>query len=336
MTSDKSCCADSDSATSVEHSFPDLRADYSPVEDTQESFWPSFADIMMVVVMIFLISTAFLIIRNWGLTQELTQTIESEQQATQQVQTTLEENLTLEERLAALENLLSVSQLQNMRTEDEKEKVVEELKTLVEQLTRSSDVAATLETRLEDKTKEIQALISKLDLLDKEFKQAQQEVIGKNEKIIAQEKDLASSRKAIVSLEAARDQRNKAVDQAQSQIVLSEESLALLREEYVELQSKYDKLVRPARTTKGKYVVSLRYQRNNGADVIELKTPKNNAFENHSLKQLHEILAGLKEKYGEALYIRIIFPDNNKLTYKEAWGFTNDILNQYDYYYQKR
>jgi len=50
--------------------FPDLLN--IDQEGGGENFWPSLTDIMMVIVMIFLISTATLIIRNWSLVKDLT------------------------------------------------------------------------------------------------------------------------------------------------------------------------------------------------------------------------------------------------------------------------
>ena len=46
-----------------------------------DSFWPSFTDIMMVVVMIFMIASTVLMLRNWELVRELRATIEAEHQA---------------------------------------------------------------------------------------------------------------------------------------------------------------------------------------------------------------------------------------------------------------
>ena len=46
-----------------------------------DSFWPSFTDIMMVVVMIFMIASTVLMLRNWELVQKLRATIEAEHAA---------------------------------------------------------------------------------------------------------------------------------------------------------------------------------------------------------------------------------------------------------------
>ncbi|HGG58931.1 MAG TPA: hypothetical protein ENK26_03315 [Gammaproteobacteria bacterium] len=316
--------------------FPDLRAGHSPLSVGEDSFWPSFTDIMMVVVMIFLISTAFLIIRNSGLTQQLTQTLESERKAAEQAKLRLEQNLTLEERILALENLLSIAQLDRVRTEEEKAKLKKRLGELTEQLSQTASAADALKQQLNDKTREIQDMISQLDQLESELSRARKEVDLKARALRSREVELAAARTSIEGLKSAQHQQAREIEQARSRQRISEESLARLRDEYASLETKYQKLVKPARTSKGKYVVSLRYHRNNGEHVIELKQPDDTQFSRYSIKRMHELLSSLKSEYDDKLYIRIIFPDNSDLTYKEAWNFTNEILNKYDYYYQDR
>ena len=52
-----------------------------------------------------------------------------------------------------------------------------------------------------------------------------------------------------------------------------------------------------------------------------------------SKKQLHSRLAKLKKQYGKNLYIRLIFPEDSRLSYNDAWKFSKDILGKYDYYH---
>ncbi len=67
----------------------------------ENSFWPSFTDIMMVVTMIFLMATSLLVVRNWQLVAELQESITAERIASQLIESTSQENVTLEERLAS-------------------------------------------------------------------------------------------------------------------------------------------------------------------------------------------------------------------------------------------
>lgn len=322
-------------------SFPNLANPSDGESHSDESFWPSFTDIMMVVVMIFLISTASLIIKNWGLTQELTNTIESEQVARQAAQITLAENMTLEERLAALENLLSVTQLSRMRTEEEKKNLRAELEQLTEDLTRSTDIAATLEAKLNTKTNEIREILKNLTGIESELDQAKLEVNSRSDELQQSRAELSKTQNnlnaakgTITALETSQRLRQKEIASTKTQFDISEEQLARLRDEYTALESKYNKLVRPARTSKGKYVVSLRYQKFGSRKTIELKTDEAGDYKTVNESDMHKELGSLKQKLGDKLYIRIIFPEENKLSYQEAWKFTSDILNKYDYYQQ--
>ena len=47
----------------------------------ENSFWPSFTDVMMVITMIFLMATSVLVVRNWHLVAELRESIEAERLA---------------------------------------------------------------------------------------------------------------------------------------------------------------------------------------------------------------------------------------------------------------
>ncbi len=314
--------------------FPDLRPDHGGINASEESFWPSFADIMMVVVMIFLISTAFLVIRNSGLTQKLTQTLESERRAAEQARLRLEENMSLEDKLSALENLLSVAQLERMKSEQEKARLEKQLAELSDKLLRATNLSDVLQRKLNDKNREIQQTLERLDALEKESEQARKELAERSRELNARVAELAAARKSIAGLKHERERQALAIEQATAGKAMTEEALEKLRSDYLALESKYQKLVRPARTAKGKTVVSLRYRRENGNPIVELKLPGEDDFSEYSIKRMHEILADLKQQYGKKLYIRIIFPDNSDLTYKDAWKFTNEILSKYDYYYQ--
>ena len=97
---------------------------------------------------------------------------------------------------------------------------------------------------------------------------------------------------------------------------------------------KYDKLVRPARTPRGKYVVEVRKSKSAGAVNLSMKLPGQNEFKAVTESAMHQQLQQLKKKYPKTLYIKIIFPEDSGLSYNEAWTFTQDILTTYDYYYQ--
>ena len=108
--------------------------------------------------------------------------------------------------------------------------------------------------------------------------------------------------------------------------------LDILRERHSDLESKYNRLVRPARSTVGRFVVEVRFWKEGDARRYSLR-PASGAERSVSESELHQQLTAMKARHGEKLYTKVM-PDNNSLTHGEAWRFTNKILNRYDYYYQ--
>jgi len=111
--------------------------------------------------------------------------------------------------------------------------------------------------------------------------------------------------------------------------------LAVLGGEYDELKVKYDKLVRPARTPRGKVVVEVRKTKIDGKVIVSMKLPHQQDFQVVTESKMHQQLQQQKKKHPKTLYVKIIFPEDSGLSYNEAWGFTSDLHNKYDYYYQE-
>ena len=314
-----------------------------------ENFWPSLTDIMMVVVMIFLISTATLIIKNWSLVRDLTQTIESERAAKQKIQITTAENMTLEERVAALEGLLSDMQLREMRSKEQKAALEQRLDNLISDLARANNLSSSLEEQLQQKTAEIQAQLARLATIEKELRAARDEsrlqqqslsslresLDSTTANLASKTQELADANKIITSLKLAQKNQQDNLQSARNSMELSEENLAKLRAQFAELESKYNKLVRPARTTKGKVIVSTRLRKIDGVDEFAIKLPGSRTFQTVDKATLHQKLAALRKQFADKLYVRIIFPDGNGLSYQEAYSFTDEILRKYDYYRQE-
>jgi len=107
------------------------------------------------------------------------------------------------------------------------------------------------------------------------------------------------------------------------------------KKEYSSLKVKYDKLVQPARTTKGKVVVTVRYRKSKGQLIIEIQEPNQLTFREVNNPSMHAILEGLKNQYSNKLYVKIIFPVDSSLSHNEAWSFTHELLQKYDYYYKE-
>ena len=110
------------------------------------------------------------------------------------------------------------------------------------------------------------------------------------------------------------------------------EELDILRERHSDLEGKYNRLIRPARSTAGRFVVEVRFWKE--GDLRRYSLRQGGGVETSvSESELHQQLTTMKAHHGDKLYTKVM-PDDNSLTHGEAWRFTTKILNRYDYYYQ--
>ena len=105
--------------------------------------------------------------------------------------------------------------------------------------------------------------------------------------------------------------------------------------EYDELKVRYDKLVKPARSAQGRRLVEVRYEKVNGKYRISYRIDGSGPYNDINRERLDKHLSALKEAEQNGLYVRVIFPENSGLSYNEAWGFTNHLHQNYDYYFQE-
>ncbi|NKB75589.1 MAG: hypothetical protein GKR96_00775 [Gammaproteobacteria bacterium] len=115
---------------------------------------------------------------------------------------------------------------------------------------------------------------------------------------------------------------------------LSEEKLLALQKEYQDLELKYKTLVRPARSTLGKYVVAVSLLKNGNDFIYEYRLPDGEVVTLVSEESLHDALQALKDAHGKELYTQVIIPPSTLVSHADAWKFTERILNAYDYYAQ--
>jgi DNA repair exonuclease SbcCD ATPase subunit len=310
----------------MQEGFIDLRRNTTS-ETGADSFWPSFTDIMMVVVMIFMIASVVLMLRNWDLVQALRDTIESERAAEARALSMTETSATLEEQLAQAQHENSELRMRLMRANEISHNVREQLSQQQQQLLSLQAEKQQLTSKLqqamldvqlhEDKARQSEARFSQLEDVRKTLEQRLQQVLAQ----LAQ---------------AEQDNQEQASELAELRQggTLTEQQLSLLQGEYDDLRVKYDKLVKPARSAQGKHVVTVRYWKEGKYYQIRVKDAGEDDYRVVTRKQLHEVLSDLKKRYGANLYVKLIIPDDSGLSYNEAWGFTFDILNKYDYYHQ--
>lgn len=311
---------------SIGDGFVDLRANVDATADGNESFWPSFTDIMTVIVMIFLLASTILILRNWELVSELRATIVAERNAAAQVRSATEANITLEEQLAQAEHQVSVMRMWLMQAREENEA---NLKRLSEKDATLAAIEAERRQLSDFKVSSERRIVS----LEEQFRLVNEQLASLQEVHGRQEARLHSTLEELDSqLRENRSQAEEIVRLRQADEGANRQ-LADLQGEYDRLKVQYDKLVRPARTAQGKHVVEVRYVKSAGRDSISYREVDRSAsLTPVSREELERRLGRLKQQYGDQLYVKIVIPENSGLSYSEAWNFTSELLNRYDYY----
>ena len=290
--------------------FVDLRRGHL----SSESFWPSFTDIMMVVVIIFLLTSMLLMVKNWELLDQLRNSMAAEEQAVKIINDTSQENATLEEQLAHAQNEISMLRMQ---------------------LLQASEQTNQLNVELDDKDRQIVIVLSENDQLNRAVSKNENQIANLSSQISVMNDNLSQ-----LTIDVEQKQ-NKLDEERQKIIIITQErdsqsrKLSSLEDDFGSLKVKYDKLIKPARTAKGKYVVSVNFERIKGKERIRFKDSGQESYSIVTEKQLHSKLSKLKKKYPKKLYIKIVIPKESGLTYSEAWSFMKDILHKYDYYYRE-
>ena len=396
--------------------FVDLRQNNTHL--VEESFWPSFTDIMTVVVMIFLISSSILIVKNWELVKELQDRIVAEQKISQRlkdsiavqqktseelqdslnkrheisqklrdsiaaelrtseaVKETSAEKATLEETLTQTQSELSLLRLQLMQAKEsamerdnliaeqdrqitsmsaQQNKLKQNIQGLNNNLTRieqqfeqenkirielqdklenSAMLLARKERDLSDRELTLSSKVQQLNKLQEKIETVSMQLLRK-ERALSEQLLLATN--AEQELEELQQQNQHYLDnmsEYEKQVSEAQQLQALLRNEYNELEVKYNKLIKPSRSAIGKHIVEVRYEKSLGKSHIRFREEGQDSYQLLSNKEMHKKLAKLKEQYQEILYVKIIIPDNSGLSYTEAWSFMSGVLGKYEYYYQ--
>ena len=270
--------------------FVDLRLN-SHAGQSNEGFWPSFTDIMTVVVMIFMMAMLLLLLKNMHLVHQLQATLAAEHTASKQASNATSKNADLRSQLQRAERALGMLQMQLMNMSDERDRLSSAL------------------TRITSAQK------------------------GMASRFAANQEQLALKRTQYAELETELNRNREALTLMHKNKARVSQRLASLTNEYTTLKFRYNKLVRPARTAKGKYVVMIRVSKVNGRVRTELKTPGIAGFSAINRVRLNQKLGHFRQQHPHDMYVKIIFPEDSGLSYSEAWNLTESLLRKYDYYY---
>ncbi len=335
-------------------SFPPIGGSHAGIGG-ENSFWPSFTDVMMVITLIFLMATSLLIVRNWQLVAELRESVAAERLAAQMIESTTQENITLEERLANAEQANSILRLRLLKRDEDLAAAAASIRERDDSIAalerEQADLRSTLaQTRaqLDTANLEIDAMAAQSQALARQLADlraqlAQQQLAGEQTR-----ERLATAQAQLAELAASSETQQQSIAQlteekaelARERLLLREEiddynrQLLTLKGEYETVKSKYEELIKPARSARGKYIAEVYYVKGEDGDVIRYREP-GGEFSRLSLAEVERRLGRLQREKGKDLYVKIIIPQDSGLTYSEAWDFMRNLLVKYDYYYQE-
>lgn len=327
--------------------FTDLRLNGRGTE-VQEGFWPSFTDIMTVVVMIFVIAMVVLLVRNMELVSQLRATMEAERIAAELARSTGAEKDSLSSQLHSAEERVQRMQLEILRLQDGKRQsealVAEQLRAITGLSNERDDLAQqaaqllVLRERLEAdvlrRQGEIDDVRARLDAQQRELTGAGRTIRSLEDELSRTRDLVAASRQQTERLQQTIQAQREDLLAAQQQEQAREERYVILAEDYDALKIKYDKLVKPARSAAGRRLIEVRYSKQDEAYQIEWREGGNGAFQPIRRDRLDRVLTRLAAETPTGLYVKVIFPENSGLSYNEAFEFTSHLHSNYDYYFK--
>ena len=332
----------------MDTSFPPIGGSHAGIGG-ENSFWPSFTDIMMVITMIFLMATSLLVVRNWQLVAELQESIAAERMAAQMIESTSQENATLEERLANAEQSNSILRLRLMKKDEELELAQNAIREQESSIASLELAKSELDTNLQQTRAQLDAANLEIDAAGAQFQELTQQLSALNQQLAQQQladeqtrSQLEVARTQIAELSASSTRQQQSISQlTQENTLLNQEieaynqQLLTLKGDYETVKSKYEELIKPARSARGKYIAEVYYVKGQSGNVIRYRQPGDEGYSRLSLAEVEKRLDKLKQEQGKNLYVKIIIPQDSGLSYSEAWQFMRNLLVKYDYYYQE-
>ena len=327
--------------------FTDLRLNGTSNE-VQEGFWPSFTDIMTVVVMIFLISMVVLLLRNMELVNQLRATMEAERIAAELARATGEEKDSLSSALHRAEERVQQMRLEIMRLQEKglrSENLIAQQLRAISGLTNERDDLAQqaaqlallrqrLEADVEQRRAEIDSAMKALDEKQIQLNVAQRSISTLEQTTEQLRSRLAENQQQTERLQRTVSEQRESLEQARLNEQEVERRYLVLASDFDNLKVKYDKLVRPARSSTGRHLIEVKYWKADGKYRISWREGDEGSFQEISRPRLEKVLQRLSNEKKNGLYVKVIFPEESGLSYSEAWKFTSDLHGKYDYYFK--
>ena len=302
--------------------FNDLRVNRQN-QSSDTTIWPSFTDIMTVILMVFMLTMVVVIIKNADLINQIR----------------LSRSLQAESETALRNNVQVMADLRLRNTDLE-----EAVRSARMEIILLSDEMQRLDDNLEIKAAAIARLVGEKEELEENLRLIRMQMVEKDQELenaqvmIGGIRDEAERANRQLSLQLAQ-LLSQLEDNQTTMLTLTDQktdlelALARQRKDFSSLEDKYLKLVRPARSSMGKQVVSVQFLKVDGEASYLLKDLGKKNWNPLPKDVVFARLKLLKEQLGTDLYIKVVIPDDSGLSYNEAWDFTKTILSQFDYYY---
>ncbi len=303
--------------------FTDLRVNQQN-QSSDTTLWPSFTDIMTVILMVFMLTMVAVIVKNADLITQIRLSRSLQAQSEQKLEENVQVLADLRLRNTDLEETVRSTRMEIILLRDEMQRLEDNLEIKAAAIARLGEENENLEEHLR---------LIRLQLTDKEeeLEDAQMMIAGIRDEAERTNQELG---REIAQLLTQLEENESAMLTLSDEKADLELALARQRKDFTSLEDKYLKLVRPARSALGKEVVSVQYRKTDGQNSYLLKGIGEESWAELSREALFTRLGKLKEQLGDALYIKVVIPDDSGLSYNEAWDFTKQVLSRFDYYYE--
>ncbi len=302
--------------------FTDLRVNRQS-ESSDATLWPSFTDIMTVILMVFMLTMVVVIIKNADLITQIRLSRAMQADSEQQLRDNVQVLADLRLRNTDLEEAVRSTRMEIILLTDEMQRLDDNLEIKAAAIAR-------LEEQKENLAENLRLIRLQLTEKQEELDNAQMMIAGIRDEAERANRQLSLEIAELLSRLEASETTLLTLGDEKSDL---EMALARQRKDFSSLEDKYLKLVRPARSSLGKEVVSVQYRKSGGRDSYLIKGIGQDHWQEFTSTELFQRLEDLKRRLGDELYIKIVIPDDSGLTYNEAWDFTKTVLSRFDYYY---
>ncbi len=303
-------------------SFPDLRQNRA-VPGGEASFWPSFTDIMTVILMVFMLTMVVVIIKNADLIDQIRLSRHLQAEAELQLSANTQVLADLRVRNTDLEEAIRSTRMEIILLTDETRRIREGLDIKTAAIAR-------LDGANEDLSENLRLLRLQLAEKQTELSDTQAMIGGIRAEAERTNRDLSRQIADLLSQLEAEQTTLLTLSDEKNDL---EMALARQRQDFSSLENKYLELVRPARSSEGKAVVAVQFRRVQGERMYQTKGVGIDQWETVSRDELYRQLGQMKTRWGAELYVKVVIPDGSGLSYNEAWDFTKEVLTEFDYYY---